>query len=141
MIAPGLLPAWRELLGRYAFTHFATYTFRFEPSPDQARKELYRYVHRVNRGLFSRRWYRHPEQALCFASALEGLHEGQRPHIHALIALPSRPVPPSWQGYCRSQWRSGHSQLKVVTGGSRAVDYLLKERRLEWLEISAPAPR
>lgn len=141
MIAPGLLPAWRGLLGRYPFGHFATYTFRFEASPEQARKEWHRYVHRVNRTLFNRRWYRRPERALCFASAVEGLREGQRLHLHALIALPSKPVESSWQSVCRSQWRSGHCQLQVVTVGDRAVDYLLKERQLEWLDISAPAPQ
>lgn len=141
MNASELKESWQDFLGRYPFTHSATYTFRHETPLTSAQREWRQYVHRVNRSLFGRRWYLAPERSLCFASAVEGQRDGQRLHIHALLAPPTRCDQAAWVSLARAQWRCGYCQVRAITERAGAIRYLLKERHLNQVDITCRPPQ
>jgi hypothetical protein len=92
-----LADSWRSFLSRYHWDWFCTFTFRDKPLQPgervavrprwhaEAADKLFRlWVGELNRSLYGRRWYLHPEAGVYWVRALEW-QKREVLHYHALL--------------------------------------------------------
>jgi hypothetical protein len=83
-----LQAAWLDLLGRYDWQWFATFTFLDHIHPEAADKRYRVWVSKLNRHLYGVKWYKR-NQGVCWVRALEYQKRGVL-HFHALLLHPTK---------------------------------------------------
>lgn len=78
---------WVCLLSRYRWDWFCTFTFRTQAHPETASKSFRFWVAKLNRSLYGRNWYKHPDRSVVWVRALEWQRRNVI-HYHALLASP-----------------------------------------------------
>ena len=104
--------SWGEWLTRYEWDHYATLTFTYEPTVDQARRDFTR---------FRRRLEQRAQRAVQWFSAIETGQFGRR-HMHALLQ--------GTQGLAAEEveapWRSGIARVEPYDAKRGATYYVSK---------------
>lgn len=122
--------AWVELLGRYEWAWFATFTFKEAIHPEAADKKFRYWVSKVAESYLGKNWRTKPKREPQWVRGLEW-QKRQVLHYHALVTnLPREYVEFAWRVFFRQVWagldNGGYGRIDACDGGAAVYAYLTK---------------
>lgn len=127
MDSNALRDGWIELLERYEWDWFCTFTFQSDVHPEAAAKLFRVWVSKLNRFLYGRYWYKNPMGGVFWVRALEYQKRGVI-HYHALIAgiadLNDKTRRFKWM----EEWEhlAGYSRIELIESPQAVSRYISK---------------
>lgn len=123
-----LRESWVQLLSRYRWDWFCTFTFREDKHPEAAFKSFKHFDACLNRYLYGRRWLDHPDRTT-WVCALERQRRGTI-HYHALMAAPgdlnqlARRL--DWMDFWHKGMECGFSKIEAINAYNAVCRYVSK---------------
>lgn len=125
-----LSAAWVELLGRYEWAWFATFTFKEEVHPEAADKRFRVWASQLAESYLGRNWRRKKERAPQWVRGLEW-QKRHVLHYHALVTnLPRQYINRDWRSLWAAAWfnlgNTGFARIDPCNGRDEVYEYLSK---------------
>jgi hypothetical protein len=125
-----LSAAWVELLGRYEWAWFVTFTFKDAVHPEAADKKFRYWVGQVAQSYLGKNWRRKRQRQPVWVRGLEW-QKREVLHYHALVGnLPRLYVAAEWRSFFWQLWRSldnaGLARVDPCNGRDELYSYLSK---------------
>lgn len=122
--------AWVELLGRYEWAWFCTFTFKEPIHPEAADKKFRYWVAKVAESYLGKTWRTKPKKEPQWVRGLEWQRR-QVLHYHALVTnIPACYIELHWRVFFWELWRSldngGVARIDPCDGRSAVYSYLTK---------------